>query len=321
MKALVTGATGFIGSHLVDELIKRGYQVTCLVRTTSSLKWIEGLDVELAYGDCGDEGSLASISGEFDYVFHLAGLTKAKREEDFLCANARGTENLLKTLVTRTRGVRRFVYLSSLAAVGPSPDGIALDETAPPRPVSGYGRSKLEGEIITLRYQDKIPVTIIRPPAVYGPRDKDFYLFFKMVKRGFYPYWGKCYYSLLYVDDLIRGLLQAAKQGGAADGVYFLTDGQIYSNDDIVNEISQALNSRAVRVPVPRTLLPVIAGLGARLGNGLSIINADKMREARHAHWVCDSRRAASELGYVPKVMIKEGIKWTADWYRIHQWL
>jgi nucleoside-diphosphate-sugar epimerase len=321
MKALVTGATGFIGSHLVEELIKKGYDVTCLVRKTSNLRWIEGHEVTLFYGDCEDEHSLTQLPQDFNFIFHLAGLTKARREEDFFCVNVKGTENLLRAVSGKGKDVRRFIHLSSLAAAGPSRNGAPLNETSEPRPVSSYGRSKLESEGAIMRCGDRIPVTIIRPPAVYGPRDTDFHVLFKMLKKGFYPYWGKCYYSLLYVDDLVRGLVSAAEEKEAAGGVYFLSDGKVYTNEDIVSEISAVLGTRILKMRIPRPLMAVLVGIAERLGSGAPIINRDKLRELNCAHWTCDSSKAAKDFRFVPKVTIKEGIKWTADWYRIHQWL
>ncbi len=321
MKALVTGATGFIGSHLVEELIKKGYDVTCLVRKTSSLRWIEGHEVTLFQGDCEDEDSLVRLPSDFDYVFHLAGLTKARKAEDFFCVNVKGTENILKAVSAKGRVPRRFVHLSSLAAVGPSMNGAPLDETVEPRPVSDYGKSKLESEGAIMRYRGRIPATIIRPPAVYGPRDADFYVLFRMLKKGFYPYWRKCYYSLLYVDDLVRGLVQAAEKKETEGGSYFLSDGKVYSSEDIVNEISSVLGSRIVKLRVPEPLVSLLVVIAEKLGSSSSIINRDKLKELNCAHWTCDSSKAARDFSFAPKVTIKEGIKWTADWYRIHQWL
>lgn len=320
MKALVTGATGFIGSHLVEELIKRGYDVTCLVRRTSSLKWIDGLKVNLIYGDC-EEGNLTDIPEDIEYVYHVAGLTKARKDEEFFCVNAKGTENLLRAISFRARGLKRFLYLSSLAAVGPGENGRPVNELYEPRPVSSYGKSKLEGEIITLRYGQDIPVTVIRPPAVYGPRDKDLFVFLRMLKRGFYPYWGKCYYSMLYVDDLVRGMILAAENDGAVGKIYFFSDGGIYSNDELVSEMILTLNTKVVKVRVPLTMMSFFLGLAGFMTGRTSIINKDKLREVKYSYWVCDSTRAETELGFKPKVKIKEGIKWTVDWYRIHQWI
>jgi len=321
MKALVTGATGFIGSHLVDELIKKGYGVTCLARKTSSLKWIEGLDVTVLYGDCEDEESLKDIPSDAQYIFHLAGLTKAKKDEDFFCVNVKGTENLLKAVSARVPGLKRFIYLSSLSATGPSKNGTPVNETSEPRPVSSYGRSKLEGEGVVAKYRESIPATIIRPPAVYGPRDKDFHVLFKMLKKGFYPYWGKCYYSLLYVDDLVRGLIMAAEGEDTEGGIYFLSDGKVYSNEDIVNEISNVLEAKIVKLRIPKPLISVLVSISEKLGKESSIINRDKLKELNCFHWVCNSSKAEKDFRFTPKVTIKEGIKWTADWYRIHQWL
>lgn len=321
MKALVTGATGFIGSHLAAELIKRGYRITCLVRKTSNMRWIEGIDAKIVYGDCEDESSLRGLPGDFEYIFHVAGLTKAKKREDFFCANVKGTENLLKAVVAKGTGLKRFLYLSSLAAAGPGRTGTAVTETTEPNPVSSYGRSKLEGEGVVLRYKDRIPVTILRPPAVYGPRDRDFHVFFQMVKRGFYPYWGKCYYSLLYVDDLVRGIIMAAEAKEAEGGTYFLSDSTIYTNEDIVNEITQVLDTKAVRVRIPEPVMTIVGRLNEILSKKVSIISSDRLHDFKYPYWVCDPGKAKREYGFVSKITIKEGIKWTADWYRIHQWL
>jgi len=321
MKSLVTGATGFIGSYLVEELLRRGHNVTGLVRKTSDLRWIEGLDIQLAYGDCLEKYSLLNTVADFDYIFHLAGLTKAIDEKDFFSVNALGTENLIHAVAEKNPKIKRFVYLSSLAATGPSYNGTPVKETVEPKPVSFYGKSKLEGERIVLRYKDLIPVTIIRPPAVYGPRDKDIYTFFKLLKKGIFLCWGKCYYSLLYIDDLVRGIIISAESKTAEGEIYYLSDGNMYSNEEIAETISSAVGAKPIRLRIPRIIMPLFAGIGQKLSKKSSIINKDKIRELRYSYWTCDSSKAKSELGFIPKVGIKEGMKWTADWYRIHRWL
>ncbi|HXX56386.1 MAG TPA: NAD-dependent epimerase/dehydratase family protein [Thermodesulfovibrionales bacterium] len=321
MKALVTGATGFIGSHLVDELLKRGYEVACLVRRTSDLRWLDGLGAAIVYGDCESPDSLRDLAVDYDYVFHLAGLTKAKKDEDFFSANVKGTENLLRIIAAGGTKLKRFLYLSSLAAVGPGNHNDASGEVTKANPVSSYGKSKLEAERVTLRYEKEIPVTILRPPAVYGPRDRDLFLFFKMIGKGFYPYWGKCYYSFLYVEDLVKGMVLAAEAEKTRGRVYFLSDSKVYSNEEIVTEIAEVLQTKATKLMIPKGLMTLFAAISAKLTNGASIINRDKVKELNQSQWVCHNERAEREFGFIPKVMVKEGIKWTADWYRIHQWL
>jgi len=320
MNALVTGATGFIGSHLCEELARRGHKVTCLIREKSNLKWIENIDLKIISGDCEKIESLYDAVDGVDYVFHLAGLTKACSEDKFFCANTRGTENLIKAVAEKNPKLKRFIYISSLAAVGPSKNGSPLKEEADPRPVSSYGKSKLEGEKAVLKYKQSIPVTVVRPSAVYGPRDRDLFIFFKILKKGIFPDWGKCYYSLLYVDDLIQGIILAAENKKAEGEIYFLSDSKFYTNEEIMNAISSALGIKAVRLRVPKCIMPFFAYIGEKI-NRDGIINRDKMSELSHSHWICDTTKAREELGFMSKVKIKEGMKWTADWYRIHRWL
>jgi nucleoside-diphosphate-sugar epimerase len=320
MKALVTGATGFIGSHLCEELVRRGYKVTYLSRTTSNHKWIEPLDLQFVRGDCTDRESLNRVVGNFDYVFHLAGLTKSCSAKDFYCVNADGTENLIGAVAERNPNVKRFVYLSSLAAVGPSRDGSPLVEDCISSPVSDYGRSKLEGEKAVLKYRDRVPVTILRPPAVYGPRDRDMLVLFKMIKKGFFFDLGKCYYSLLYVEDLVHGVMLSAERREGEGKIYFLSDDKVYTGEDIAMEISSLLSVKASPLKIPRFVMPFFALLGERM-NRQGIINRDRIKDFKHSHWICNAGKARQEIGFAPKVGIKEGIKWTTDWYRIHRWL
>ena len=320
MNALVTGATGFIGSHLCEELVKRGYKVTCLSRQTSNLKWIEPLNIKFVKGDCTKRESLLEAVADFDYIFHIAGITKSCSSDDFFSMNARGTENLIRTVAEKIPKLKRFIYLSSLAASGPSPDGKPVEEDVNPAPVSDYGRSKLEGEKAVLQYKDTLPITVLRPPAVYGPRDKDMLVLFKMIKKGFFFDMGKCYYSLLYVDDLVQGIILAAENKAAEGKIYFVCDNTFYTGEEIAKAISSALNVKAIPLKIPKYIMPLFAYISERI-NKQGIINRDRIKDFRHSHWICNAQKAREEIGFMPKVGIKEGIKWTADWYRIHRWL
>jgi nucleoside-diphosphate-sugar epimerase len=220
-------------------------------------------------------------------------------------------------------GLRKFVFLSSLSATGPAKEGRPVDEETPASPVSHYGKSKLAAEQAVLKHikERGLPAVIIRPPAVYGPRDRGFRVFFRMISRGVFPDWGPSRYSLIYVDDLVRGIVAAAHSPHSAGDIFFLADDQPYTSREIVQVMAEACSKKPLRVPIPRFCMPVVAGLSELSGRESFIINRDKLREIRHRNWVCDPARAKRELGFAPKTKLKEGIKWTADWYRIHRWL
>lgn len=320
MRAFVTGATGFIGSHLVESLLKEGFDVTCLARNSSSLRYIEGLNVRLVEGDCCKADSLCEAVSSSDYIFHIAGLTKARIKADFHNVNVLGTETLLNAVLKKGRVIKRFFYLSSLAATGPSLNGTPLNENCEPMPVSIYGRSKYEGERLVYSHKNEIPITIIRPPAVYGPKDKDMLTFFKMVKAGVVPYWGKSLYSFIYVEDLVNGIILSSLSKEAEGELFFISDGSTYTSDEIIDAISDAVQKKPIRLSIPNFMVPFIGAL-SRLTNKVNIINSDKLRELRFKNWTCDSTKITQMINFAPKIKIKEGAKWTADWYRIHKWL
>ncbi len=324
MKALVTGANGFIGSHLAEKLFKMGYDVSCLVRETSDLKWLEGLEIKFIKGDFSLKDFSKDYIRNYDYIFHLAGLTKTNCKEDFYSVNTKGTEDIIKSVAKNNPNVLRFVYLSSLSAFGPRLNINLSDENQNPQPVSDYGKSKLKGEEAVLKFRSMLPVTILRPAAVYGPRDKDFFLIFRFVKKRIMPYWGDGRISLIYVDDLIDAIILAAETENAVGKTYCLSDGITYSNSEVINEISSALDVKVFKVKVPRIILPTVGFFVERISKIMgtsSMINSDKVKELKFTDWVCDITEASNDLGFKPKVRIKEGIKWTADWYRIHKWL
>lgn len=324
MKALITGATGFIGSHLAERLLKLGYDVSCLVRNTSGIRWLEDLDIHLIRGDLTDKDLLVHSVKGVDYIFHIAGVTKTIQREEFYFSNSRITEMLIETVVENNPDVRRFIYMSSLSAFGPWTDCAIPTENETPHPVSDYGKSKLLGEQAVLRYSDKVAVTILRPCAVYGPRDKEFFLIFKLVNNRLLPYWGEGRLSLIYIEDLIESIVLASNEEKAIGKTYFISDGMVYSNSAVIDEIASSLGVRVNRIMVPRfLLLPIgfFSEIISKIMRNQSMINSDKMKEIRHSHWVCDISRAKKDLKFTPRIGLKKGIKWTADWYRIHKWM
>ncbi|HDZ61892.1 MAG TPA: NAD(P)-dependent oxidoreductase [Nitrospirae bacterium] len=324
MKALVTGATGFIGSHLVEKLLGQGYEVACITRNASDAGWIKNLDINLIEGDCSDKALLNRCVSGYDYIFHLSGLTKTSSKEEFYAVNETGAGNIIEAVAKKNPNIRRFVYLSSLSAFGPRVDDPVPSEDHEPHPVSDYGSSKLGGEHAVLRFSNDIPVSILRASAVYGPRDKEFLLLFKMIKRGLLPYWGNGSTSMVYIDDLINAIILAVKDENAVGKIYFISDGVIYSNSEITAEMASAIHATPLKIRISKKILPTIGFFGNKISKitGISsMINSDKIKELMYDDWVCDIAKAKRDLCFEPKISLKEGIKWTADWYRIHKWL
>lgn len=323
MKALVTGATGFIGSHLVEYLLRRGDEVTCLARSQSRLRWLEGLQVRIIEGDCRDPELGRRLDENFDWVFHVAGLTKTLEHDEYYRVNGEGTANLVAILAGRKQPPR-LVYLSSLAAAGPSRDGVPLRESDPPQPVSHYGRSKLQGEKALEQVGGAIPWIIVRAPVIYGPRDRDLLIFYRLAKRRMaLRLRGRRTFSLCYVEDLIRGVTLAAERGRDQE-IYYLGEKSPRSWEEISQAIAAALGVRPMTVPVPSALLAGAAwaweGI-ARLAGVPPLLNRDKACEMRQRYWVCDPSKASHELGFTTSVPLQLGAQRVAEWYQSHGWL
>lgn len=324
MKVLVTGGNGFIGSYLVEGLLERGDDVIALVRGGSNLCNLEGCRVDLARGDIRAKKSLYPVLAGVDFIYHTAALKFCLKPEDFYSINQLGTRNLLEAVAETGTSLKGFVYISSLAAAGPSRDNKPLREDDPCRPITHYGKSKLLGEQEVLRWREKIPVVIVRPAAVYGPRDRDIYLYFKWAKKGISARArGNQQLSLSYVPDLVKGILQAGERGKRGS-TYFLADGTVYSWDEIDTQVASALGRRLIKLTVPRFLFPAI-GLacdtwGKLAGNPL-VLNSEKLREIREPAWTCDVGRAREELGFTPEHSLGEGIRETIAWYEERHWL
>lgn len=326
LKALVTGANGFVGSHLVEGLLSEGYQITCLIRQTSNLRWLSGLNVQYTYADISDKDSLKGVLKDFNFIFHVAGLTKAKNKEEYFKANYQGTKNLLEVCLKENPQIKMFIYVSSQAAVGPGKDEKPLNETAPCNPITDYGKSKLAGEKIVLEYSSKLPVTIIRPTAVYGPRDTDILGFFKVVSKGLKTHFGKgeSYLSLCYIEDLVEGIILAAESPKAIGQIYFIADDQIYSWSEAFRIIAQALDKKTLTLRIPKAFLFAFAFISeniCRLLRKPTAINVQKIREITQKYWLCDVSKAKKELGFFPQYKLEEGAKKTVKWYKENGWL
>ena len=330
--AFVTGGTGFIGSHLVEELLRRGYgEVRCLVR--DRLKWLKGLDVTVVRGGLGDIEALWKGLDGVDYVYHVAGVTRAEDWATFEGANVRATLNLLGAVRTAAPDVEKVLVTSSLAAVGAC-EAPPADEAAPLRPISRYGRSKaLMEQALAAPVQDgtvyltDLPTVIVRPPAVYGPREADIFEFFKTVSKGVFPVVGsgrERELSLVHVRDLVRGMVDACENPDTTGETFFLGSPHAYAWQEVKEATEAALGSTAVRIPVPRVLVKPVGAIVETLGKltgQYPPLNREKAREIREGCLMCSSEKAARVFGYAPEVPLEVGIAETIAWYRAAGWL
>lgn len=321
MKALVTGATGFIGSHLTEELVRRGYEVTCLVRRTSFLGELEGLGVHFVIGDCRDKPSLEKAVEGMDFVFHLAAVINAQDWEAYYQVNFLGTRNLLEACAKRNPNLKKFLFVSSISAAGPSEKGKAIKESDPTRPISNYGRSKLLAEQSVLENSDRIPAVILRPSNVLGPRQKELFISIKLVKRKIMPLvgTGEPQTSLCYVGDVVDALILTAESEKAKGKVYFLADPNPYAWTEITDAIADTLGIHFFILKVPFCLQMFAASvseISARLTRTRPFLTKEGVLVAKRYYWIYDSSKIERELGFVPKIHLKEAIMKTIDWYR-----
>ena len=324
MIAFVTGGTGFIGSHLVEALIKSNKykEVRCLVRNNE--KWLSGLNYKKVSGDLHDLQALGKGLSGADVLFHVAGIVKAPVKKDFTFANVDATEDLLRT--AQKKGVKNIVVLSSLAAAGPS-DGFPKTEQDPMHPVSMYGESKkeMEDRIRGMHFSES-SIKIVRPPAVFGPREDQIFSFFKACSMGVCPIVGnglKPEVSLVYVSDLVDGILKAAEKTENGIHTYFITGEEIYTWNEIRKITERVLGKKTLPLKVNPHLVKKTAAViesVASLFGKYPVINREKANELI-LEWTCTSDKAEKELDYSAKVSLGEGIAKTIHWYKIHNWL
>jgi nucleoside-diphosphate-sugar epimerase len=325
MKVLVTGASGFLGGHVAELLSKRGDGVRALVRRTSNRKHLEGLsNVEIFEGTVEDADRMREAVEGVDAIVHAAGLVKARSKDEFFTVNVGGTSNLVQA--TRGRRLKRFVQVSSLEACGPSADGrpISADQE---NPISAYGRSKLAAEKVVLSAKDDIPVVILRPGAIYGPRDGEILEAFKSIQRGLLPLvaGGAAKAVWIYATDCAQACVRAVDADVPSGRTYFVDDGcGPIDQRQMLADAERALGKRALvraNLPVP-FLMTVARGLEAlgQVTNRPVMLTREKANVLLQ-HWVSSSEDTRRELGWEPKVGWPEGVERTVQWYRENGWL
>ena len=318
MRVLVTGGTGFIGSHLVDRLLEdQDAEVYVLVRDPKRVRHLEGRN-----GIRMLEGSLLNVPplpAGLSIVYHLAGATKAHKPSDYYTVNRDGTASLFRALAGGD-AAPRVVQVSSLAAAGPSTPGRPALEGDPPRPVSPYGRSKLAAEAEALAWKDRFRVVVLRPAAVYGPRDEDFLEFFRVIKRGIIPLFGRRpkSVSLCAAHDVVQAMLLAGSADVPSGEIVNVAHPRPMTWEALGRAAAAILGRRVVRVHVPpwgAFLACAVSGGVSRLSGRPMALNLSKYQEMRPDAWEADVRKAQRVLGFEAGVSLEDGLRETLDWY------
>ena len=331
MKILITGASGFIGSFIVEEALRRGMDTWAAMRRSSKKDFLTDPRINFIELDLDSEDKLVEqLRGhEFDYVVHAAGVTKCLNREDFFRINTEGTKHLVNALLRLQMPLKRFVYISSLSIFGAIREQQPYEEireTDTPQPNTDYGRSKLEAERWLDAINGAFPYVILRPTGVYGPRERDYFLMAKSIKQhsDFAVGYQRQDITFVYVQDVVQAVFLACERGKTGRK-YFLSDGQVYQSTTFSDLIRRELgNPWWIRVTAPIWVLRVVTFFGDKIGHltgKISALNNDKYHILRQRNWRCDIEPARRELGYEPKYTLKEGVPITIKWYKDNGWL
>lgn len=318
---LVTGASGFIGSHVVDALLKRHCTVHCLVRRTSDLSLLDRTKVQIHYGNLEGSFSLKECLQKTDYVFHCAGLTIAKTRQEFFRVNATACKSLYEQCVLYGKHLKRIVHISSLASVGPAEPNQPVDENTPCRPLTYYGKSKLAGEEIALKFSHALPLVILRPSVVYGPRERNFFGFIDGIAKGWNLKIGpeNRVLSLIYITDLVQAMLKAAVGPSSGKDVYFITDGNCYHWDDVVETASKILNVRPRSIRIPDGFLIFIGLLLEFISiyqKKAPLLDSQRIIDIRQSTWTASSKKFFDRFEFQPQYDLQKGLEETVNWHQ-----
>ena len=338
-KILITGASGFIGSFIVEEALKRDFEVWAAVRRSSSRQFLQDGRIHLIELDLNSKERLTEQMKDcrFDYVVHAAGVTKCLNKADFHRINTEGTQHLVEALMALRMPLKRFVYLSSLSIMGAIREQQPYEEIREndtPCPNTAYGKSKLEAEQwleqlneeLKLKHEEPFPYIILRPTGVYGPRERDYFMMAKSIKAhtDFAVGYRQQDITFVYVEDVVQAVFQAIEKGQTGRK-YFLSDGEVYQSSTFSNLIHQELGSPWwIRITAPLWLLRIITFCGEYIGHltgKVTALNNDKYNIMRQRNWRCDIEPARRELGYEPKVKLEEGVRRSIAWYKENGWL
>lgn len=330
MKVLLTGANGFVGSHILDRLVERGCSTAVLLRPGSDTSFIAGhlsakaSLIEVRRGSIEDPATLPPALENVTHVIHCAGRTKACKTDEFYATNQRGTRNVVDAVNANPGQVERLVHVSSLAVSGPGTVEQPAREEGPTRPVSDYGRSKLAGEQEVLNHC-KVDFTVVRPPAVYGPRDRGFFSMFQAVQSHLLPRTNSSQaLSLVYVEDLAEAVLRVLDAPSASKKIYFAAHPKPVTGREMAEEIAKQLRTWTVPVPLPAVALWPMCLLQegiSKVTGKARLLNLQKFAELRAPGWVCDCSRLQKDVGWFCPTDLREGVARTLAWYQQNRWL
>lgn len=324
--SIVTGANGFVGSHLVDYLLEKGEEVHCIIRKTSNTQWLDDKPVILHRCGLTRTEDLRPIMQKADYIYHIAGVISSKTSEGFYQGNVETTRNLLEAAIGAPN-LKRITVTSSLAAVGSTDVGNPLVESAPYKPLNNYGKSKKQQEELLHTYTDRLPITIIRPPAVYGPRDSALFVFFNTVNSGLFSTAGfsKKTLSLVHSRDLVHGIWLAANKEVGKGATYFISSQQAeYEWPHIARLSKKAVGRKVVSIRVPHAVIYGVGAVSQFLGKFKKkppILTIEKAQEIAQPSWSCSPQKAVEELGYEEAYSLETGIPETITWYKENGWM
>ncbi|MFQ6007556.1 MAG: NAD-dependent epimerase/dehydratase family protein [Candidatus Zixiibacteriota bacterium] len=322
---LITGANGFVGSRLCGKFVEEGFHVIAGVRKTSDLSLVEGLELDYRYGDVTQPETLGDMVANVDYIIHNAGLVKAKRKQHFFEVNEKGTKSLFEAIAKHNPQVKKVIYISTVAAAGPSLERKPVTEDDDPHPITAYGRSKLAGERVALSFADRLNVLVIRPPAIYGPGDKEIRSFFDIVNKRIKPYFGSLdrRIQLVHIDDLSRGVFLAVTTETKSGEVYFIAENKSYKIKELVALLEKGCGKKGLPIWLPSPLFKAIAAmseLGFKLVGATPMLTREKAKELL-ASWVVSTAKAKTDLGFESQISFERGAGETYQWYREKGWL